>query len=215
MVRNCGTVGDLRARLLCGERDALVELFDEHRARLRQIVHFRLDPRVSARVDPDDVLQDAFLDASLRLAHYRDETQFSPFVWLRLIVSQTLIDVHRRHLGAQQRAAGREFNFCNGALSSGVSVSIAAHFIAHWTSPSQTAMRSELGAKLRNAINNMEPFDREVLALRHFEELTNKEVAELLQIGEKAASIRYVRAIARLKNILVNMPEFSALYPVG
>ena len=200
---------DLRTRMLHGEREALAELFAEHRDRLWRIVHFRLDSRLAARVDPDDVLQDAFLDASLRLSHYTEQKQFSPFVWLRMIVGQTLIDIHRRHLHAQQRDVRREATAVKCGFPQATSVSLTACLMASMTSPSQQVMRTEQGKRLRESIESMDPMDREVLALRHFEELSNKEVAEVLGIQQKAASIRYVRAISRLKRALETLPAFS------
>ena len=199
--------GVIRDRLLAGDRQALAELFDQHRERLWRIVYFRLDNRMAGRVDPDDVLQDAFLDASLRLSHYSEQKQFSPFVWLRMIVGQTLIDVHRRHLVAQQRDASREAAHHMNGFPNATSVSLTACLLGQLTSPSQTVMRSERTDKLREAIESLEPIDQEVLALRHFEELSNKEVAEVLGIEQKAASIRYVRAVSRLKDVLKETPE--------
>ena len=204
----------IRERMLGGDRQALAELFDQQRERLWRIVYFRLDSRIAARVDPDDVLQDAFLEASLRLPHYSNQKQFSPFVWLRMIVGQTLIDVHRRHLMAQQRDASREVSPHYNGFPNATSASLTACLLGRATSPSQTVMRSERADKLRTAIESLEAIDQEVLALRHFEELTNKEIAEVLGIEQKAASIRYVRAIARLKDLLSETPVFfDAIVP--
>jgi RNA polymerase sigma-70 factor, ECF subfamily len=174
------------------------------------MVHVRLDRRLHGRVDPDDVLQEAFLDAAKRLSHFTREDGQSFYVWLRLIVGQTLIDVHRRHLGAQGRAAGREVAFQGGGGAPGASsASLAGELIAQLTPPSRAAIRAEAASRLEDALDGMEPIDREVLILRHFEELANGEVAQVLGIQPKAASIRYVRAIARLKAILSQFPEFG------
>jgi RNA polymerase sigma-70 factor (ECF subfamily) len=171
------------------------------------MVNFRLDRRLLGRVDPDDVLQDGYLAAAQRIQHYANVTSMSPFVWLRLIVSQTLIDVHRHHLGAQQRDAGREVAIQAGG-SPTTSASLAIHLIDGLTSPSQAAQRAEAIFQVEKAIGDMDAIDQEVLALRHFEELTNSEVAEVLGIQRKAASIRYFRAIRRLKTILAGVPGF-------
>ena len=133
----------------------------------------------------------------------------SLFVWLRLIVGQTLIDVHRRHLGAKMRDAEREESV-QQRLSEGTSISLSFHLLAHLTSPSQAAARAELMTLVEEALSGMSDTDREVLALRHFEELTNSEVAEVLGLERKAASIRYVRALARLKSVLQKIPGFFA-----
>ncbi len=201
--------GSLWERLERGDQEALAELFSRHRDRLWRMVNFRLDRRLHGRVDADDVLQEAYLDALQRLPHYlQQKRNMSFFVWLRCIVSQTLVDIHRKHLGAKMRAADREVSLHN-PLSNTTSVSMAAQLLGHLTSPSHAAMRHELSRQLEEALEKMNPIDREILALRHFEELTNSEVAEVLGIQQKAASIRYVRAIRRLKDILKDLPEFQ------
>jgi RNA polymerase sigma-70 factor (ECF subfamily) len=191
-----------------GDESALGELFGLHRKRLWRMVNFRLDPRLSGRVDADDVLQEAYLDAAKRIRHFLDNSSMSFFVWLRQIVLQTMIDVRRHHLGAQMRDANREVSLHRARSPDATSISMAAQLLGHLTSPSQAAMRAEMATRLEQALESMEPTDREVLALRHFEELTNSEVAEVLDIKQKAASIRYVRAIARLKDILEQIPGF-------
>jgi RNA polymerase sigma-70 factor (ECF subfamily) len=201
---------DLAQRLTSGDSEALAELFSRHRERLWRMVHFRLDQRLAGRVDPEDILQEAYLDAAQRIGHYRDESPASSFLWLRMIVTQTMIDVHRRHLGAQQRDARREISGNRCFLPQATSMSLASQLLGHLTSPSQAAMRAELSDQLEQAIAKMEPIDQEILALRHFEELTNGEVAEVLGIQVKAASIRYVRALKRLQEILSCLPGFGA-----
>ena len=185
-------------------REMLAEQFALHRERLWRTVQIRMDPRLYGRVDPDDVLQEAYIDAEKRLSHFAEELCYSPFVWLRLIVGQTLINVHRRHVGAKKRDASREVSQ-NQKLRhelSATSRTIAHQIAAQQTSPSGAAVRSEMVLELTDAMDELKPIDREILTLRHFEDLTNKEVAELLEISEKNASVRYVRAIQRLKSCL-------------
>ena len=193
-------------RLKRGDEQVLAELFSRHRERLWRMVHFRLDPRLHGRVDADDVLQEAYLDAAKRVQHFTDDSSTSFFIWLRLIVSQTLVDVHRRHLGAQMRDAGREIPIHGCRSPQATSVTLTLHLLGHLTSPSQAAVRAEAAGRVEDAFERMDPIDREVLALRHFEELTNSEVAEVLGIQQKAASIRYVRALRRLKTVLSQAP---------
>jgi RNA polymerase sigma-70 factor (ECF subfamily) len=199
---------ELLVRLRNGDESALAELFSQHRARLWRMVNFRLDQRLCGRVDADDVLQEAYLSAAQRIEHYLKNKNMSFFVWLRQIVLQTMIDLHRQHLGAQMRDAAREVSLHRGGYPQATSISLAAHLLGSLTSPSQAAVRHEVSRQLEEALESMSTIDREVLALRHFEELTNSEVAEVLGIQQKAASIRYVRAIARLKEILVQIPGF-------
>lgn len=200
--------GELLDRLKRGDEEALARLFSRHRDRLWRMVSFRMDRRLLGRVDPDDVLQEAYLAAAKRLGHYGADASLSPFVWLRMIVVQTLIDVHRHHLGAQMRDADREVAWHGCRYPQTTSASLAAQMIGHLTSPSQAVAREEMYNRLAQAVADMDSLDREVLALRHFEELSNGEVAEVLGIQQKAASIRYVRAIKRLRVILSQMPGF-------
>jgi RNA polymerase sigma-70 factor, ECF subfamily len=204
-----GDSNELAERLKRGDREALSLLFSRQWNRLWQIVDFRMDRRLLGRVDPDDVLQEAYLAAASRLEHYRDEQAFSPLIWVRMILLQTLTDIHRHHLGTQMRDAGREIDVHGCRYPQTTAVSLAALLAGDLTSPSQAAVRSEMLERVEQAIGVMDPLDREVLALRHFEELGNKEVAEVLQIQEKAASIRYVRALKRLKAIVAQLPGFS------
>jgi RNA polymerase sigma-70 factor, ECF subfamily len=199
---------DLAERLRAGDTQALAELLARHRDRLWRLVQFRLDRRLHGRVDPDDVLQDGFLAAAQRIEHYRGNPLMSPFVWLRWVVCQTLVDVHRRHLGAQARDAGREVAIDRRSHSPATSASLAISLVGNLTSPSRVAARAEMVDQVEQAIAGMDATDQEVLALRHFEELTNSEVAEVLGIQQKAASIRYVRAVRRLKGILAGVPGF-------
>jgi RNA polymerase sigma-70 factor (ECF subfamily) len=198
--------GDLPDRLKCGDRDALATLFSQHWQRLWRMVKFRMDRRLLGRVDADDVLQEAFLAAASRLQHYREDSSASPFIWLRMIVLQTLTDVHRHHLGAQMRDPDREVDLGGCRYPVSTTVALAAQLVGHMTSPSQAAARTETLEHVEQVIAAMDPLDREVLALRHFEELGNSEVAEVLGIQQKTASIRYIRAVKRLRAILSEMP---------
>jgi RNA polymerase sigma-70 factor (ECF subfamily) len=190
-----------------GDDQALAELFLHYRDKLWRMVNFRLDQRLTGRVDADDVLQESYMAAAQRVEHFCKETDMSILVWLRLIVAQTLVDVHRRHLGARMRDARQEVSL-HVSPAQATSISLAAHLLGHLTSPSQAAMRAEMTRRLEDALRSMDPIDREVLALRHFEELTNNEVAEVLGLQKSAASNRYVRALTRLKSILAVTPGF-------
>ena len=196
----------LQQRLAQGDKHALAGLFSVHRERLRKMIHFRIDNRLRHRVDPEDVLQEAFLAAEQRIGSYRDDPDRPVFVWLRLIVAQTLVDVHRRHLGTKMRDANQEVSLRHNGSPGASSATLSGHLLGHLTSPSQAAMRAEVAALLEGVLDNMDDLDREVLMLRHFEELSNNEVAEILGIKKSAASNRYVRALQRLKGILTGLP---------
>ena len=198
-------VDTLHDRLRNGDTAALAEAFAQHRQRLWRIVNFRLNRRMAGRIDPDDVLQEAYLVTAGRIKHYGTGGFTSPFLWLRLMVQQTLMDVHRRHMATQGRDAGREVPIF-GQYPQATSASLAIHLLGDWTSPSQAAVRGELLDQVQAAIATMDSMDQEILALRHFEELTNTEVAETLGIEIKAASMRYIRALQRLKEVLAAFP---------
>ena len=192
----------LLQRLHTEGEQVLADAFAGNRERFWYLVTFRMDQRIAARVDADDVLQEAYVAATKRLQHYLRQPDYSLFVWLRMIVSQTLIDVHRRHLGTEMRSAGREISLGGPKFPQSTSVYLAGQIAGHQTSPSGAAIRDEASAALAEAIENMSDLDQETIALRHFEGLTNSEAAEVLGISPTAASNRYVRALERLKEIL-------------
>ena len=195
-------IDDYEKSLRGGEMTHFSDAFTLHRMRLWQIIHFRLSDQVSARVDADDVIQEVYLDAQKRLSHFADGDFPSFFLWLRLVAQQTLSRVHRRHLGTESRSAQRELGPIAGSKWGKTSACLSQRFVAHLTSPSQAAVKKELIAEVRDSLETMNEIDREVVALRHFEELTNQEVAIELGITPKAASIRYVRALKRLRSVL-------------
>ncbi len=189
---------------------ALADLFGQHRQRLRRMVEMRLDSRVAGRVDPSDVLQEAFLDASKQLPGYLAGLPMPPFLWLRFLTGQRLMATHRHHLGAQMRDAKLEVPLDGPARPLVYSESLSRHLAGRLTTPSRAVARMELQAQLQEVLESMEPLDREVLALRHFEELSNNEVAQELGISKAAASNRYMRALVRLSKLVADV---SGLHP--
>src|SRR5262245_14194029 len=186
-------------RLRAGDRQALNELFTRHRGRLRRMVEMRMDWRLQTRLDASDVIQEGFLEAVTRLDDYLRDPKLPLFLWLRLMVSERLIRLHRHHLGTKMRDAGREVSLYRQALPAASSAALAAQLLGKLTSPTQAAVRAERMLRLQEALNTLDPLDREILSLRHFEELTRVEAAKVLDIEEGAAAKRYVRALKRLK----------------
>jgi RNA polymerase sigma-70 factor (ECF subfamily) len=191
-----------------GDREALAQLFAFYRPRLWRMVNFRLHPRLQGRIDADDVLQDTWLMAVDRIRHFPRDASHSPFIWFRMIVNQALIDLHRRHIGAEKRSANRDVPIHGGWNADSTSSSLAFHLLGNMTSPSSAFNRAELARQLDLALQGMNEIDREVLALRHFEELSNSETAKVLNMSEQAASGRYIRALGRLKHVLQVLPGF-------
>ncbi len=199
---------ELCRRIDKGDEAALIELFARHRDRLKRMVKLRLDHRLQGRIDPSDVLQDAYIDIARRAREYVADPSMPVLLWLRWITGEKLLFLHRQHLGTKKRDAGVEVSLHHGALPQAGSGSLAAMLLGRLTSPTRAAQRAELQLRLQDALNAMDAIDREVLTLRHFEELNNCETAEVLGIGKKAASSRYIRALKRLKDALADVPGF-------
>ena len=189
-------------RLRSGREQAVAELFGHYRGKLQRMIAFRLDRRIVGKVDGDDILQDAYLETVRRIQDYLDRPTVPFFVWLRQITQQILADTHRRYLSTQRRDAHREVVLDAGGSPDTSSSGLIAQLADSLTSPSQCAVREETVAELRDALDRLAATDREVLVLRHLEELTNQEVALVLGIDRFAASKRYLRALERLRNAM-------------
>ena len=190
-------------------KQQLSEIFQQNRSRLHRTVQTRMDPRLYGRVSPEDVLQEAYIDAENRLESF-DEDKFGSFIWLRLIVMQTLVNIHRRNLLAKKRDARRELAPLHHA-DSATGSQLAFQIAASQTSPSEALIRSEHVKMLAQSLESLSAVDREILTLRHFEGLSNQEIAELQGITPKNASIRYVRALKRLQHRLNEHSEFRSV----
>jgi RNA polymerase sigma-70 factor (ECF subfamily) len=200
---------DLMDRLRAGDRAALAELFERHRDRLRRMVELRLDPRLRARLDASDVVQDAFFDVARDLDAYLADPKLPPLLWLRLHVGRCMTTLHRQHLGTAMRDAGREISIYHGALPEASSAALASMLLGRHTSPTQAAQRAERMLRVQEALNSLDPVDREILALRHFEQLSRAEAAMVLGISQDAGAKRYFRALKRLKDLLATMQSDS------
>jgi RNA polymerase sigma-70 factor (ECF subfamily) len=193
-----------------GDREALADLFQQDRDRLRRLVELRMDARLRGRVDASDVLQEAFLDATARFDSYLRRDELPLFLWLRLVVCERLAILHRRHLGTKMRDAGQEISLYRRPFPQASSAALASMLLGRLTSPSDAAIRAEQVIRVQVALNTLDAMDREVLALRHFEQLTRAETARALGISEEAGAKRYLRAMRRLKSVLAaeqNGPE--------
>jgi len=189
------------------------EVFQRHRDRLKLMVGLRLDQRLQGRVDASDVLQDAYLEAVDRLPDYLQDRPMPFFLWLRFLTAQRLQILHRRHLSTKARDAGREISLSHQPLPAVSSEVLAARLVGCDSTPSEAAIRAETRAQLHAALDALNPIDREILAMRHFEQLTNSETAQVLGLRESTASQRYARALLRLRELLRALPEFSQARP--
>ncbi len=184
----------------------LVDLFEQHGERLTQMVRLRMDSRLQGRVDATDVLQEAYIECAKRFAEYQKNLSMPLYLWVRFLTCQKLVDLHRYHLGTKIRDASLEVSLYRGALPQASGVMLAAQLMGQLTSASQVAMRAETQLRVQDALNAMDPMDREVLILRHFEMLTNEETAQVLNLKKTASSNRYIRALKRLKEIVATIP---------
>jgi RNA polymerase sigma-70 factor (ECF subfamily) len=200
----------LLARAAAGDVAAWGALLAQHQDRLLDVITFRLDPRLRGRIDAADVMQETFISATARRAEFFQQSSQPLFLWLRWMVGNTLLELHRHHLGAQMRDVKREVHsgwLPDGAgRDDGTRGALVEQLTGGATGPATAAARAEVKARLEEALGRMDAIDREVLALRHYEHLTSSEAAQVLGIQEDAASKRYLRAVERLREILSDMP---------
>jgi RNA polymerase sigma-70 factor (ECF subfamily) len=188
------------------DRRALATLFEQHRDRLRRMVELRLDPRLRGRLDASDIVEEAFREVASDVDAYLADPKLPLLLWLRLHVGRRLTTLHRQHLGTEMRDAGREISIFHGALPEASSAALASMLLGRHTPPTQAALRAERMLRLQEALNSLDPIDREVLALRHLEQLSRAEAAQVLGITQEAGAKRYFRALKRLKDVLATMP---------
>jgi RNA polymerase sigma-70 factor (ECF subfamily) len=181
-----------------GETSAVDQLLHHHRAPLRRMIDLRLDPALAGRVDASDVVQEVLLEASRRLSDYLREPAMPFHLWLRHIAHDHMIDAHRKHRVAQRRSLDRERPLGRLAADRS-SLELAAEFFDQELTPASAAMRHELERRLQSAVSALDDDDREIILMRHFEQLANQEVAAVLGLSEAAASMRYLRALRRLR----------------
>ncbi len=192
-----------------GDPEALGRLFSAHRGRLERMIELRLSRRLSGRVDDSDVLQEAYLEIARKLGDYARDPKLPPFLWMRHLTALKLIEVHRRHLGCQIRDADREVTLYRGCLPLADSASLAAQLLGSLSTPSQAALKAETRLMVQEALNSMDPIDREIVSLKHFEQLSFSEISQVLGISKSGAGSRYLRAVKRLRAILENIPGFE------
>ncbi|QEH36400.1 ECF RNA polymerase sigma factor SigD [Aquisphaera giovannonii] len=189
-----------------GDTAAWQEVVGRYRERLRRMVAVRLNPRLLGRFDPSDILQETFLDASVRLQGYLASPKLPFFLWLRYLAAHHLGRIHRDHLGRQKRAASLEVSLDRPDWQAVSSEALAGQLLDAGSRASEHAIRAERKRRLLEALEAMEPLDREILSLRHFEQLTRAESARTLGITEAAAAKRYLRALERLRESLSGLP---------
>ena len=200
MTHDRSVIEEHMTRAIAGDENARHALLDLYRDDLRRMVDARLDRRLSVRVDASDVVQDALVDAWRRMDEYFHDQPLPFLAWLRQIVNERIIDTHRRHVSSQRRGVGREV--AAPAITNESAVVIARELFANDTSPSNRLARKEFHAQLKDAILSLPDKDREILVMRHIEQLDTAQIAEALNITPGAVKARLLRALLRLRQVM-------------
>lgn len=190
--------------------EELNKLLTGNRDRLLRMVRLRIDSRLTGRVDESDVIQEAYAEAASRYDEYCSERKCGSFVWLRFLTLQKLAQIHRHHVNVQARSVRREINPQKHAPPASSAI-LAAEFLGKAETPVEALMLAEMKRKISEALDRLKESDREILAMRHFEQMENHEVAETLDISKESAYKRYVRALKRLKSELGELPTSLSL----
>jgi RNA polymerase sigma-70 factor (ECF subfamily) len=185
-----------------GDADAVNKLLDKHREALRRMIDMRLDRRIRQRVDASDVVQDVLIDAHRRIGDYLTNPVMPFHLWLRQMAQDRLIDAHRRHRDAARRSLDREQPLVIAGTDDRSTIELAAQIWDRELTPAAAATVRELQERFAAAVEQLDEQDREVVLMRHFEQLSNSEVAEALGLSPPAASMRYLRAMRRLRELL-------------
>ncbi len=194
-----------------GKTGALDELFVRFREPLRRVIDLRLDPVLARRVDASDIVQDVLIEANQRLTEYLKSPAMPFHLWLRHLAQDRIIDTHRRHRTAQRRSIDREQSIARPAWADESSNSLVAQLVSTDRTPASEAIQGELARRLTAAIDQLADDDREIILMRHHEQLANQDVAKVLDLTEAAASMRYLRALRRLRGVL--LPNESSEVP--
>lgn len=193
-----------------GRPEAINQLLERHRAALRRMVDLRMDRAMERRVDASDVVQDVMLEANRRLADYLSDPVMPFHLWLRQLAKDRIIDLHRRHRVAAKRSLDRERPLEAAPRLDQSTLDLAAQLCDREMTPAEAATWHELERRFQAAIEELDERDREVVLMRHFEQLSNSEVAQALQLSEPAAGMRYMRAMRRLRSLLADLDTSSA-----
>jgi len=204
---------ELLAEVGRGRDDAVNQLLDRHRTALKRLVQMRLDRKVARRVDASDIVQDVLLEANMRLQDYLADPRIPFHLWLRQLAQDRMIDMHRRHRGAQRRSLDRERPLSPGPFGDQSSFDLANQLAAGDLTPAAATLRRELEQRFLVALEKLDDEDRDILLMRHFEQLGNSEAAEALGLTPAAAGMRHLRALRKLRAILGERPSLMGLEP--
>jgi RNA polymerase sigma-70 factor (ECF subfamily) len=197
----------LLQQVAANDPTAAPRLWEAYRAPLRRMIELRLDRALERRVDASDVVQDVLIRASQRLSEYLRSPSIPFHLWIRQIARDAMIDEHRRHRGAARRSLDREHSLAAAAFLDRSSLDLAAQLRDPELTPAAAALRGELQRRLQGALLQLDDDDREIVLLRHFEQLSNSQAASTLGLSEAAAGMRHLRALRRLRALLGEKPS--------
>ena len=192
-----------------GDLVAVNRLLERHRAALRKLIQMRLDRQIARRVDASDVVQDVLLEANTRLQDYLADPRLPFHLWLRQLAQDRMIDMYRRHRGAQRRSLDREQSLAAPQFFDQSGIDLMGQLADHELTPAAASIRNELEARFVVAIDQLNEEEREIILMRHFEQLSNSEAADALGLTEAAAGMRHLRALRKLRGILGDRPSQS------
>jgi len=205
--------GEVTAELLNnvrgGQAVAVEELMDRHRNSLRRMISLRLDQRLMQRMDVSDVIQDVLIEANRRLTDYLGNPVIPFHLWIRQIAKDRIIDAHRRHRVSAKRSIDREQPQPGKGPFDQSTIELANQFRDQALTPAAAATQRELAQQIESAVQLLRDNDREIILMRHYEQLNNQEIAQSLGLTEPAASMRYLRALKRLREIIEGMPTLQ------
>lgn len=193
---------DLLEHVREGEEGAVDRLLERHRGALHRMIRMRLDQKIQRRVDVSDVLQDVLVEANRRLTEYLKDPSMAFHLWIRQIARDRIIDAHRRHRASAKRSVDREQPLVAQVAGDRSTMELAAHLCDREVTPAAAVAQKEMAQTVEKAISRLGDQDCEIILMRHYEQLSNQEVAQALGLTEPAASMRYLRAVRRLRELL-------------
>lgn len=182
-----------------GDEHAIEQLLTRHRDALKRMIDMRLDKRVAQRIDVSDIVQEVLVEASRRLQQYLENPAMPFHLWIRQIAKDRIIDAHRRHRVSAKRSVDRERRLELQGPPDASTIELAGQLLDPSLTPAARATQREMAIQVQACIDQLDERDRDILLMRHYEQLSNQEVAQALGLTEPAASMRYLRALKRLR----------------
>ena len=196
--------GELLREAREGNADAIGNLLDRHRDSLRRMIQMRMDQKLARRIDVSDIIQDVLIEANRRLKDYLENPAMPFHLWIRQIAKDRMIDAHRRHRVSAKRSIDREQPMFSPAGADHSTIELAVQLCDPALTPAAAATQKEIAAQIELPVGELDDNDRDIILMRHYEMMSNQDIAQALDLTEPAASMRYLRALRRLRTIIDN-----------